>query len=398
MSQLLEPLGMPHLTGYLIAGILAGPYVLHLVDHESVKRLSPVNTLALALIALEGGAELKAEFLTKGLRSLLCATVVQTFLVVAAMTGVFFSLKPFLPFTQNLSATAMLGVALLWGTMSITRSPSATLGILSQTRAQGPLARFTLTFVMSSDVLVVVLLATSMTIARPLVESGTQLSMGAFHRLGHEVLGSVSLGTTLGLVLAAYVRLVGKQLVLVFVALGFGATEVLHYLDLDPLLTFMVAGFLVQNLSKQGPKFVHAIHEMGGIVYVVFFAVAGADLDLPLLRKLWPMAVLLAGSRAFFSLLSGKIGSRWAKDGPVVTRWGWSGLISQAGLALGLAGLVARDFPSFGDGFRALAIATIALNELFGPILFKFALDRSGEVSKHSEPSLPSIRPPPMPQ
>jgi hypothetical protein len=75
-----------------------------------------------------------------------------------------------------------------------------------------------------------------------------------------------------------------------------------------------------------------------------------------------------------------------------VKKWGWSGLVSQAGLALGLAAVVAREFPSFGDGFRALAVATIALNEMLGPILFKIALDRAGETSRSP---LPSLTPPP---
>jgi Kef-type K+ transport system membrane component KefB len=397
LSQLLEPIAVPHLTGYLLAGIVAGPHVLNLVDHASVQRLLPINTLALALIALEGGAELKLEFLTKGLRTLLCAQTVQTMIVPVALTTLFFFLQPMLPFTQGLGPVAMFGVALLWGVMAITRSPSATLGILSQTRAQGPLARYTLTFVMSSDLIVVVVLATAMTVARPLVDSGATLGSGAFRALGREVLGSVSLGTTLGLILAAYMRLVGKQLVLVFVALGFGATEILRYLSLDPLLTFMVAGFLVQNLSKQGPKFLNAVAQTGGIVYVVFFATAGADLDLPLLRRLWPMALLLCAARAIVTYGSGRLASRWAKDEPLISRWGFSGLISQAGLALGLASTVSREFPSFGAGFQSLAVATIGINEMVGPILFKIALDRSGEVSKERQPSLPSASIPPPP-
>src|SRR5207253_11158173 len=125
------------------------------------------------------------------------------------------------PFARALPMTVALGVAILWGVMSITRSPSATLGILSQTRAQGPLARFTLTFVMTSDLVVVVALATAMTLARPLVEPGATFSAHAFNALGHEILGSVALGTTLGLILAVYLRLIGKQLVVVFLALGF---------------------------------------------------------------------------------------------------------------------------------------------------------------------------------
>src|SRR5688572_9851757 len=70
MSELLETIGLPHLSGYLLAGIVGGPYVLHLVDHDTVERLSPVNTLALALIALAGGAELRVSMLREVAKSL----------------------------------------------------------------------------------------------------------------------------------------------------------------------------------------------------------------------------------------------------------------------------------------------------------------------------------------
>jgi hypothetical protein len=71
--------------------------------------------------------------------------------------------------------------------------------------------------------------------------------------------------------------------------------------------------------------------------------------------------------------------------------------VSQAGLALGLSVIIAREFPTFGPGFRALAIATVAINEMVGPIIFKFALDRTRETSQVQAPSFPSMRPPPMP-
>jgi Kef-type K+ transport system membrane component KefB len=176
-------------------------------------------------------------------------------------------------------------------------------------------------------------------------------------------------------------------------ALGFGLAEVMRYLQYDPLLAFMTAGFVVQNLSRQGGKFIAAIHGMGSVVYVIFFATAGAHLDLPLLRTLWPVAVTLAAARALMTWISGRVASRLADDPPTVKKWGWAGLVSQAGLALGLAGTVARTFPTFGDGFRALAIATVALNEFFGPILFKLALDRAGETSTAPAQKRPSLMP-----
>jgi Kef-type K+ transport system membrane component KefB len=390
-AELAELIRLPHLTGYLAAGIVAGPSVLELIDVHTVHELTSINALALALIALEGGAELKFGILRELWKSLSLATFLQSLPVLVLMAGVFIAARPLMPFLKGLGPAALIGAGVLWGAGAISRSPAATLGILSQTRANGLLARHTLTFVMTSNLVVVVLVAVAQMVARPLIEPTVSFSLHELRTLGYELLGSVALGTTLGLVLAAYLRLVGRQMSLVLVALGFGVTEVLGYLRFDALLTFMVAGFVVRNLSRQGEKLTQAIGEMGSVVYVVFFATAGADLDIDLLKRLWPVALLLASSRALFTFVAARLGSRLAGDPPVLRRWGWSGLISQAGLALGLAGVIARAFPTFGPAFGALAIATVAINEMVGPVLFKLALDRAGETSTAPRPSLASM-------
>jgi Kef-type K+ transport system membrane component KefB len=391
LANLLELVGLPHLTGYLLAGVAAGPYVLGLVDHQSVADLTPVNQLALSLIALAGGAELKLATLKSGLRSLAWATLWQNVLVMVVLAAVFVSARPLLPFLAGFPTMGVVGVGLLWGVIAVTRSPSATLGILSQTRAKGPLANFTLNFVMTSDVVVVVLLALAMTIARPLINPGTSFSLSAFRELGVEVLGSISVGTTLGLVLAAYLRLLGgKGLVILLIALGLVFTQLFDYLRFDWLLIFMAAGFVVQNLSKQGERFGSAIESMGEVVYVVFFGLAGAHLNLPLLAGLWPVALLFAVARGVTSVVAARVASRFAEDPPALRKWGWAGMVSQAGLALGIAGTVQSEFPAFGAGLGALAVATVAMNEMVGPVLFKAALDRCGETASQDDEAEPT--------
>jgi Kef-type K+ transport system membrane component KefB len=394
LSELIEPLGLPHLSGYLLAGIVGGPHVLHLVDHATVKQLLPVNTLALALIALAGGVELKIETLRSVAKSLTYASLIQTFTVLLGMGGLFLALSRFIPFASSLELRPLLGVALLWGALSVTRSPSACMGILSQTRAKGPLATFSLGFIMLSDVVVVMMIATAIMLARPLITAGASISINDFNVLGHEILGSISMGTTLGLLLAIYLRLVGGQLILVLLALGFGVTAGLKYVHVDPLLTFLTAGFVVQNLSSQGPKLLHAVEQMGSVVFVLFFATAGAELDVPLLEQLWPIALALCGGRALFTYIAARISSRLANDPPQVRKWGWSSLVSQAGLALGLGVVVKNSFPSVGDGFGSLVIAAVAINEMIGPVLFKMALDRTGETNTQAPAARPSLPPP----
>src|SRR5690606_16165428 len=163
LSELLETVGLPHLSGYLLAGVLAGPHVLHLVDHHTVERLSPVNTLALALIAIAGGAELRVATLKSVARSVAWALLLQCAIGLVVMALAFLAVSRWVPFARDLSIAPLIGVALLWGTLAVSRSPSACLAILSQTRAKGPVATFSLAFIMASDVVVVVLMALVMT-------------------------------------------------------------------------------------------------------------------------------------------------------------------------------------------------------------------------------------------
>jgi Kef-type K+ transport system membrane component KefB len=139
---------------------------------------------------------------------------------------------------------------------------------------------------------------------------------------------------------------------------------------------------VVQNLSLQGDKLLHAVEQTSSLVFVVFFAIAGAHLDLPLLRSLWPIALGLSAARAIVTVATAGWASRVANDPPIIRRWGWSSLVSQAGLTLGLSVVIVRTFPEFGEGFRSLVIATVALNEMVGPVLFKYALDRAGESKR----------------
>jgi len=391
VSELLESLKLPHLTAYLLTGIVAGPHVLGLVDHHAVEGMTFVNSLALALIALAGGAELRVAVLRKELKSVSIANGLHILIGAPFMALVFYLARPLMPFAQKLSPLALLGVALLWGALAVSRSPSATLALLSQTRARGPLTDNVLAFIMLSDAVVAVFFSVMLVVAKPLVDPSLGFSPRELTELAHELLGSVAVGTTMGLLVAAYMRLIGAQLQLMLLVLGFVVWEALRYLRFDALLTFLTAGFVVQNLSRQGPTFLHAIERLSSVVFVLFFTTAGAHLDLPLLGKMWPVALLLSGSRALVTVATSKLSGRVASDTPVVRRWGWSALVSQAGLTLGLVVIIERAFPAFGSDLRSLGVATVAINEVVGPLLFKLGLDRAGEISSAPPPVRTSL-------
>ena len=113
-GQLVGVIGIPHLTGYLLAGMVSGPHILHLIDHHAVADLQVVNGLALSLIAMTAGAELSVDLLRKGLRSIVYGTLGQTFLVFALVAVAFILARPLIPFVHGRPLGVVIGVGLLW--------------------------------------------------------------------------------------------------------------------------------------------------------------------------------------------------------------------------------------------------------------------------------------------
>ncbi len=385
-SELLERFGIPHLTGYLLAGVLAGPNVFALIDGGTIGRLGPVNSLALSLIALAGGAELHVELVKRVWRSLAWATALQHTLVPLASIAAFLLLARFTPFA-TLGVGELIGVALLWGAVAATRSPAALLGIIAQLRPKGPLTTFSIAFVMVSDLVCILMVSLAIAFARPLLDATSTISLHDLQKLSVELLGSVALGFSLGMVLAIYLKLIGKNRLLVLLALGTGLAELLRYIQFDALLAFLVAGFFVRNFSEQGPKLLDAVQRMGGLVFVVFFAVAGAKVDLGVLVAVGPVVLALCAVRALVSVGVARASSAIAADEGPVRTWGWSSMISQAGFTLGVTVVVARAFPQIGESFTTVSVAAVTINETIGPVLFKLGLDRAGESGQAAQPS-----------
>ena len=381
-ADLVERVGLPHLTGYLLSGLVVGPHVLALVDEPAVHALAPVNTLALALIALSAGAELTWSLLSEGARSLLCSVGAQLLLVLPGSILALLAMRPLVPFLAALPLAGAVGVTLIWGVVAVSRSPSATLGVLAQLKPDGPLTRYTLGVVIAFDLVVLFLFAIAKNVAAILTDPGASFSFAVLHDLGVGLLGSVACGTTLGLLVALYLRVVGRELLLFLLIVSYGATGLADYFHFESLLLFIVAGFVVANISRQGERLLEAVAAGGRFIYVVFFALAGAHLDLPVLAKLWPVALGLVLVRAGLTVGSAKLGSRWANDTPLIRKYGWMPLISQAGVTIGMAVSIGQEFPSFGDALAAMVIAVVGLNEAVGPVLFKWALDKTGETGK----------------
>jgi Kef-type K+ transport system membrane component KefB len=164
-------------------------------------------------------------------------------------------------------------------------------------------------------------------------------------------------------------------------------SEVGGRLALDPLIVALSAGLFVENVTRTGAsELVHDIESASLPVYVVFFALAGALLDLATLRSVAVPAVVLVFARALGMFLGARIAAKRSDAEPAVARWTFVGLLPQAGLALALALMIPKVFPSLGAGASALIVGIVGMNELVMPVVLRWGLIRAGEARPSPPP------------
>jgi len=370
----------PRLVGYLLAGLALGPSVAGVVPAGVLEDLSMMKRLAVGLIGLLAGAELRIGDLRDRWRIVGSILTFQTVTVIALLLGATLLLQRWIPFLAGLDREAVFFVALLFAVLLTVNSPMVTLALLTETRASGPLARTTLGVVLVADVVIILLFTGAFSLAQASLGTAVgapDIMMG----LLRGVFGSMLAGALVGGVLSLYLRFVKRELVLFAVVVVFATAAAAQELEFELLLSLLVAGFLVENVAPvRAEPLLEALHQMAVPVFVIFFALAGAELHVQGFLALWPVVLGVALIRMGGIYVAATGGSRVGQAEPAVSRYVWTGLVSQAGVALGLATIVADRLPVVGIAMQTMVIGVVAFNESVGPILFRWGLLRAQEV------------------
>jgi len=390
-GELIAPLGLPHITGYLLAGLFFGPGMLGLVSTETLANLKIIDGLALTFIALSAGGELEIGELRRNRRVIGWALVSLIVVVFVGSTLLFLLARPLFAFTREIHGRELIVMAMVLGAIATARSPASAIAIIKETRAGGPFTEVALGLTVAMDILAIVLFALVISAGEALL-SGGALNAGYLGALLVEIGLSLGLGVGLGLALAAWLRRSRSHHLITIFVLALAVTELSYFLNrwlehryhldfhLEPMLICIATGFVVRNFSEQGLRFLGIIERGGLMVYTLFFALAGAALDLTILRHTWLVALLLVLIRFISIQLGAWLGATIARAEPVYRRYLGITFVTQAGVSLGLAKAVEARFPGWGASVATLAIASISINQLVGPIFFKHALSKAGEV------------------
>ena len=381
VGEITASLGFPKLLGYLIAGMIFGPSGLGTVTSGSIFKLLPINQVAVALIAFVAGAELKVADLKRDGRTYARILSYEMPLTFVAVVGSVFALRALIPTLAAANPTETLVFGMLLGAIAIAHSPAATLGLIKETGARGPVTHHTLGVVLLSDLVLILFFSVVVAAARLLLPPpGVEESIGLGAVLW-EIAGALVVGGALGAATTLYVRFITRELLLFSVLVALLGVELARLAHVELLLTLLTAGFITGNVGRQhGDALVHEVERAAAPIFVVFFALSGAIINVrEVISVIW-VVVPLVVVRIITIWAGTKFAAGKSSIDPAVGRHIWMGLVAQMGVAIGLATVIGSVYPRLGPAVQTIALAVIAINQLIGPIFFKRALTVSGEL------------------
>lgn len=380
-GKLFQKIKIPQVVGYIVIGIIIGSSGLQLLSKETIAALNPISTVALSLIGFLIGGELQINVLKKYGKQfigiLLFESITPFFIVGGIVTAVSYFV------TKDLFVSISMGLVL--GAICSATAPAATTDVLVEYRTRGPLTTTVYGIVAMDDAVALILYAIASTIASTLL-GGKQLSLASqLLSIARDIFGSIAIGSAFGFLLSLIVRHVMKDegRILSF-SLGclFLCTGACILLGLDNILAAMSLGFFMVNFApaKTRPVF-DLTTKFTPPVYVLFFVLVGAKLDIWIITPyLGMIALLYVIGRTFGKTIGSKFGA-WITHAPeTVRKYLPYCLLSQAGVAIGLSIAAGNDFPeTIGPQILLIITATTFIVQLLGPVCVKHGVTKAGE-------------------
>ena len=384
-------LKLPKITGYIVAGVLLEPAIFGVIPQRFIDHSTVISNFALCIITYAIGGSLFFKKIRKLGNTIWVMTVFEatiTFILIAV--GLYFALPLLSRFgVVTVQAALFLPLAVLAGSLGCPTDPTPTLAVKEEYKAEGPVTTTILGIGALDDAMGIIIFSISMTTCAVLLGGKGQglgiTLVGAFA----QIFCSVAWGCICALVLLFLGRRVKESGVMIVVILGalFVCFGVAQGFNLDELLSTMTMGCIVVNLAKDKDKFFAAIRDyLEEMVFVVFFVVAGAQLEIGVLKNsIWIVLVFVI-FRVLGKVLGSYVGAVVSKAQPVVKKYTAFGLIPQGGVVVGLALLIKQDpvFAPISAILLNIVLGTTVLFEFIGPLFTEVALKKAKEVGKET--------------
>ena len=372
-AKILSKFKLPNVTGYLIAGLIIGPSLLGIIPKEASDKLSIISEAALSFIAYSIGSEFNIENLKRVGKGVILITVLEalTAVILIDIVMIFVLGQP-------------VAFSLVLGAIAAATAPAATLMVVRQYKAKGPVVNTLLPVVAMDDAVGIMAFGVSTTIAQTLVKNSGSISIAKIILIPlFEIVAALAIGFGMGILLTYLSKKVKGEdgLLSIVIAILFATAGIAIRFNLSSLLACMMIGATLTNLVPNNKSVFTTVERFTPPVLISFFTIAGVQLDLSILKDVGLLGIVYIVVRVVGKMLGAYLGAKISDFPDTVQKYLGFTLIPQAGVAIGLSMIAQNTLPSpYGAQVRTIVLAATVIYELLGPMITKTALIKAGEI------------------
>ena len=368
-SKLASLFHLPAVTGYLVGGLLLGPYLLNVINEVTVSNLAIFSNIALGFIAFSIGNEFKLDcFKRVGVTPIVIACLESLFAVIA-VSGSMILLG------QDLKFSLMIGA------VAAATAPAATLMVIKQYKAKGPLTETLMSVVAIDDATALILFGFTLAIVNGMESNSSNVLMMLLSPIV-ELFSSLIVGLIIGILFSYLINFFKDEtyrnpLIITVILFTLGISE---YLDASALMVCMVLGATFCNLSNESDSTIELSEHMTPALYMMFFVMSGAELNVSILPMIGITGVVYVFTRVVGKWFGAYLGAKLCNAQETIQKYLGTCLVPQAGVAIGLSLVAQSAVPGHGETIRAVILCATLIYELTGPFITKISLIKANEI------------------
>ena len=371
-GRLVKFIKLPNVTGYLIAGLLIGPHILRIVPETTVDQLGLLSEMALGFIAFSIGGEFKISYFKRvGVTPIVIAITEALGAVLLVTLGLIFTGNG-VPFS------------LVLGSIAAATAPAATIMVVKQYKAKGPVTETLMSVVALDDAVALISFGFAVTIAKTLTHSaGGSLAMSILQPF-IEIGLALGIGGILGIVMTIPLRWFKKDSNRLIIICGFIflSLALAAMLNVSSLMMCMAMAAVFANVYRSSDEIAKIADYVTPPIFVIFFVVSGAGLDITVLPTIGIVGVVYLLLRVVGKIAGAWFGAAVMKADDKVKKYLGPTLIPQAGVAIGLTLVAQTVVPEHAAAIRAVVLCATMIYEIVGPAITKVSLQKAGEIAK----------------
>lgn len=371
MGRLVKKIKLPNVTGYLLAGLLLGPSVLGILSESFLDAAALISDAALGFIAFSIGNEFKISYFKRvGATPIVIAVLESLFAVVFVAVAL-------------IVAGFDTSFSLVLSAIAAATAPAATIMVIKQYRAKGPVTETLLSVVALDDATALIMYSVAIAIAQGIGGKAVSFNEVALPAL-IEIFGALIVGAILGFIFLLPLKFFKKDgnrmsLIVGFIFAGLGLSKLCGF---SSLLFCMAMGAIVANFSPDINKLMDLSDKITPPIFLLFFVASGADLKISVLPTVGVAGVIYVLVRVTGKMFGATLGAALCRADKNIRKYLGPALIPQAGVAIGLSLVAAEAFPAYAAQIRAIILCGTLIYELIGPAVSKASLKKAGEIKE----------------